>query len=317
MAADGVRDDGVVLTNLDQPLFDGAEATKGDLVDYLEAVADPLVAVLRDRPLSVIRARPGQAPFMQKNLPKSAPAWIETVTLWAETSQRQVTYALCNDRRTLRWFANQRAVEYHPALVRRDDGDRATHLVLDLDPPAGDTFGLAVQAAHLVRRALADAGLEGAVKTSGAKGVHVFVPVDERATIDDVAVASRALAARAERLDPALATTAFIKEDRGGRVFLDSTRAGGATIVAAYSPRVRPGTPVSFPLAWDDLDAVDPRQFTIRTAPALLGGRDRWAGLMPAPQALPADLVEEGRALPAARVQAMHEGKRRARARRA
>src|SRR5581483_8591348 len=317
MAADGVRDDGVVLTNLDQPLFDGAEATKGDLVDYLEAVADPLVAVLRDRPLSVIRARPGQAPFMQKNLPKSAPAWIETVTLWAETSQRQVTYALCNDRRTLRWFANQRAVEYHPALVRRDDGDRATHLVLDLDPPAGDTFGLAVQAAHLVRRALADAGLEGAVKTSGAKGVHVFVPVDERATIDDVAVASRALAARAERLDPALATTAFIKEDRGGQVFLDSTRAGGATIVAAYSPRVRPGTPVSFPLAWDDLDAVDPRQFTIRTAPALLGGRDRWAGLMPAPQALPADLVEEGRALPAARVQAMHEGKRRARARRA
>jgi bifunctional non-homologous end joining protein LigD len=307
---------GLQLTNLDQPLFDGAEATKGDLVGYLDVVADRIVPVLRDRPLSVVRARPGQAPFMQKNVPKYAPAWIETVTLWAETSRREVAYALCNDRRTLLWFANQRAVEYHPALIRTERWDRPTHLVLDLDPPAGDAFPLAVRAAHLVRRALADAGLDGAVKTSGAKGVHVFVPVDESATIDDVAVASRALAARAERLDPALATTAFIKEDRGGRVFLDSTRAGGATVVAAYSPRVRPGTPVSFPVAWDDLDRVDPRQFTVRTAVALLDGRDPWAELMPAPQPLPADLVAEGRAIPAARVQAMHEGKRRARARR-
>ncbi|HEY4409357.1 MAG TPA: ATP-dependent DNA ligase, partial [Acidimicrobiia bacterium] len=245
--------DGVPLTNLDQPLFDGAEATKRDLVDYLDAVADPIVGALTDRPLTVVRARPGQAPFMQKNVPKYTPEWVETVTLWAETSKREVAYALCNDRRTLLWFANQRAVEYHPALMRAPDWDRPTHLVLDLDPPEGDGFTLAVRAAQLVGRALADAGLEGAVKTSGAKGVHVFVPLDG-ATVEDAAVASRALAARAERLDPALATTAFIKEDRGGRVFLDATRAGGATVVAAYSPRVRPGTPVSFPVPWADLD---------------------------------------------------------------
>src|SRR5207253_5017063 len=140
--------------------------------------------------------------------------------------------------------------------------------------------------------------VEGAVKTSGAKGVHVFVPVEDSATIDEVAAAGRALAVRAERLDPALATTAFIREDRGGRVFLDSTRAGGATVVAAYSPRVRPGTPVSFPIPWTDLNAVEPRQFTIRTAVAALGDRDPWAEHMPAPQPLPADLVEEGRAIP-------------------
>jgi DNA ligase D-like protein (predicted polymerase) len=307
--------DGVPLTNLDQPLFDGAEATKRDLVDYLDAVADPIVGALTDRPLTVVRARPGQAPFMQKNVPKYTPEWVETVTLWAETSKREVAYALCNDRRTLLWFANQRAVEYHPGLARVGHWDRPTHLVLDLDPPEGDGFTLAVRAAQLVGRALADAGLEGAVKTSGAKGVHVFVPLDG-ATVEDAAVASRALAARAERLDPALATTAFIKEDRGGRVFLDATRAGGATVVAAYSPRVRPGTPVSFPVPWADLDGVEPRQFTLRTAAALLDGRDRWAELMPAPQPLPADLVEEGRAIPGGRVQAMHEGKRRARARR-
>jgi len=99
-------------------------------------------------------------------------------------------------------------------------------------------------------------------------------------------------------------------------VFLDSTRAGGATVVAAYSPRVRPGTTVSFPLAWDDLDRVTPADFTVRTAAGLLSDADPWAAALPAPQPLPADLVEEGRGIPIARVQAMHEGKRRARARR-
>src|SRR5207244_4161312 len=122
-------------------------------------------------------------PFMQKNVPKYAPGFVRTVSLWAGTSQREVAYALCNDRPTLLWFANQRAVEYHPALMRADRWDHPTHLVLDLDPPeGGGGFALAVQAAHVVRRALADAGLEGAVKTSGAKGVHVFVPVDDSAT---------------------------------------------------------------------------------------------------------------------------------------
>jgi bifunctional non-homologous end joining protein LigD len=319
--AGGEERDGVPLTNLDQPLFDGAGATKRDLVDYFDAVADRILPVLRDRPLSVIRVHRGGSPFMQKNVPKYTPSWVPTVTMWAETSQRQVSYALCNDRRTLLWFANQRAVEYHPALARADlqrcDGrwDGPPHLVLDLDPPA-EGFRLAVEAAKLVRRALADAGLEGAVKTSGAKGLHVFVPVDDKATIDNVAAATRALAARAEQLDPALATTAFIRDDRGGKVFLDSTRAGGATVVAAYSPRIRPGTPVSFPLAWDDLDRVSPSDFTIHTAVEMLGGTDPWAASMPAPQRLDPDLVAEGHAIPGHRVQAMHEGKRRARARR-
>jgi bifunctional non-homologous end joining protein LigD len=258
----------------------------------------------------------GQAPFMQKNVPKYTPSWVRTVALWAETSKREVSYALCNDRRTLLWFANQRAVEYHPTLIRADSWDRPTHLVLDLDPPEADGFALAVHAARLIRRALADAGLEGAVKTSGAKGLHVFVPIETRATMADMAAATRAIAARAERLDPALATTAFIRDDRGGKVFLDSTRSGGATVVAAYSPRIRPGTPVSFPLAWDDLDRVAPADFTVRTAPRLLADADPWLGAMPRPQPLPADLVEEGHAIPVARVQAMHEGKRRARARR-
>ncbi|NJP32196.1 non-homologous end-joining DNA ligase [Micromonospora thermarum] len=309
--------DGVALTNLDQPLFDGAGATKRDLVDYLDTVSERIVPHLRDRPLSVVRVRPGQPPFMQKNLPKYTPDWVRRTGVWAEASHREVSYALCDDRRTLLWFANQRAVEYHPTLATVADLHRPTHLVLDLDPPEGAPFDVAVAAALLVRRALADAGLSGAVKTSGAKGVHVFVPVAGDATAEDMAAATRALAARAARLNPDLATTAFIREDRGGKVFIDSTRAGGATVVAAYSPRLRPGVPVSFPVSWDDLPSVTPADFTIGTAPALLAGRDPWADAMPAPQKLPDDLVAEGHTIPVARVQAMHEGKRRARARRA
>jgi bifunctional non-homologous end joining protein LigD len=306
--------DGVPLTNLDQPLFEGAGATKRDLVDYLDGVSERILPELADRPLSVIRVHRGQEAFMQKNVPKYTPDWVPTVRLWAETSKREVAYALCNDRRTLLWFANQRAVEYHPTLVRADRIDRMTHLVLDLDPPEGDGFGLAVAVAHLVHRALDDLGLAGGVKTSGAKGVHVFVPIDDSVAMEDAAAATRAIAARAERLDPKIATTAFMKEDRGGKVFVDSTRVGGATVVAAYSPRVRPGTPVSFPVAWDELDGVTPADFTVHTALDRLGDRDPWAEHMPEPQALSADLIAEGHEIPVARVQAMHEGKRRKRA---
>ncbi len=308
--------DGVSLTNLDQPLFEGAEATKRDLVDYLDAVAGRIIPELRDRPLSVVRVLRGQDPFMQKNVPKYTPPWVRTVTLWAESSKREVSYALCDDRRTLLWFANQRAIEYHPTLGRVGDLNQPTCLVLDIDPPSADAFPLAAQAAWLVRQALADVGLAGAVKTSGAKGVHVLVPV-AHAGSEDAAAATRAIAARAERLDPGLTTTAFIREDRAGKVFLDSTRAGGATVVAAYSPRVRPRVPVSFPVAWDDLADVDPGDFTVRTAARLIAERNRWAGQLPEPQRLSPALIEEGYAIPVARVQAMHEGKRRARARRA
>src|SRR5215813_1136454 len=132
--SDEVRDT-VPLTNLDQPLFDGADASK-----------------------------------------------------------REVSYALCNDRRTLLWFANQSAVEYHPMLARADRLNHPSYLILDLDPPDAGAFGLAVRAAQLVREALASAGLAGAVKTSGAKGVHVFVPVDDQATSEEVAAATRAIA---------------------------------------------------------------------------------------------------------------------------
>jgi bifunctional non-homologous end joining protein LigD len=302
--------DGVALTNLDEPLFDGADATKRDLVDYLDALHPQIIAALSDRPLSVIRALRGQPPFMQKNVPKYTPKWITTTPVWAAASKREIAYALCNDRRTLLWFANQRAVEFHPALFRIPQTDAPTHVVLDLDPPEGGDFRSVIAAAELVRHALAEVGMAGAVKTSGSKGAHIFVPVIGAST-EEVALATRALAVRAEALDPTLATTAFIKADREGKVFLDSTRAGGGSVAAVYSPRLRPGTPVSFPVAWSDLADVTPADFTLHTAPALLAEADPWTALMPVAQPVPAELVEQGRTIPAARAQALHEELRR------
>jgi DNA ligase D-like protein (predicted polymerase) len=303
---------GVRLTSLDQPLGDDLGVTKGDLVDYLDAVADRMVPLLAGRPLSVKRVRPGQAPFMQRNVSKGAPDWVRTAPVWSEGSHREIHQVLCDDRRTLLWLANQRCVEFHVPFFRIGDAE-PTGLVLDLDPPEGADFSAVVRAARLVGRALGDSGLAGAVKTSGSKGLHVVVPV-RGASFEDVAAATRALAARTERLDPELATTAYLKEDRHGRVFVDSTRSGQGTIAAAYSPRIRPELPVSAPVGWDALDDVQPGDFTVTTA------SDRfpteWADELPEPQALPSDLVAEGHTIPIARVQAMHEGKRRKRAER-
>ena len=187
--------DGVELTSLDGPLFDGAASngtahTKRDLVDYLDTVRHAILPAVAGRALSVVRVRPGQQPFMQKNLPRYAPDWIARTTVWAEASHREIAYPLCDDRRTLLWLANQRAVEYHPALIRAGE-QHASYLVLDLDPPEGDDFGHVVQAAMLVRRVLDDLGLVGAVKTSGSKGVHIFVPITP-VPVTDSAAATRA-----------------------------------------------------------------------------------------------------------------------------
>ncbi len=307
--------DGVALSSLDSPLGDDLGVTKRQLVDYLDAVAERLVPQVAGRPLSVKRVRPGAPPFMQRNVSKGAPDWVRTAPMWSEGSHREIHQVLCDDRRTLLWLGNQRAVELHVPFFRVDETE-PTGLVLDLDPPEGADFGVVVAAAALVRQALEGAGLAGAVKTSGSKGVHVVVPV-AGSPVEDVAAATRALAARTAALDADLATTAYLLEDREGRVFVDSTRSGQATIVAPYSPRLRPGLPVSFPVPWDRLADVQPSDFTVTTAPGLLGDADPWAEALPAPQALPEALVAEGHAIPVARVQAMHEGKRRKRAREA
>ena len=173
-----------------------------------------------------------------------------------------------------------------------------THLVLDLDPPEGESFAVVVRAARLVRQALDDLGLAGAVKTSGAKGLHVFVPIDARRRSRTRPPPPEPSPGGPPPSIPSVATTEFVKDERGGRVFVDSTRVGGATVIAAYSPRVRPGVPVSFPVGWDELDDITPGDFTVHTALDRLGDRDPWAEHMPEPQPISAGARRGGRRHP-------------------
>ena len=315
---DGDVRDGVTLTNLDQPLFDGRgrdQARPGRLPRRGARAASS--RQLRDRPLSVIRVLRGQAPFMQKNVPKYTPRLGRDGAAVGRIVQARGVLRAVQRPPTLLWLANQRAVEYHPTLFRIGEPDRPTHLVLDIDPPEADVVpAWPCGAAHLVRQALTDAGLAGAVKTSGAKGVHVFVPItggdaeeaaaatprDRRAgraarpgAGDDRVHPRRARRQGVPRLDPRR------RRDRG-RDLQPATAGGHAGLVspARGTSSTRSRRPTS---------RCTPRS---TCSPA----RDPWVELMPGPQRLSAELIDEGRSIPIARVQAMHEGKRRARARR-
>ena len=279
---------GVELTNLDQPLSPDADATKRDLVDYLDAVADRILPGLAGRPLTVLRVLRGRAPFMQKNVPKYTPDWVRTVPIWAEASKREVRYALCDDRRTLLWLANQRAVEYHPTLGLADDIYRPTHLVLDLDPPAG--------------RRLRRGGRRRTSRAAGARGLRPGRRGEDQRRQGCARVRARSTTAprsttsprRPARSPPAprhsiptVATTAFIVEDRDGKVFVDSTRAGGATVAPPTVPgcdrarrcRSRWTGPTS-------TGSPRPTSRCTRRSTRSAGG-DPWAESMPAPQRLP------------------------------
>ena len=288
---------GIEPTNLDKPFWRETEQTKGDLLSYLDAVAPFMVPQLTGRPLTVKRYPDGIDGFMffQKNAPKYTPDWVKRIRLPSPGGRRgHVDYILCNSKRTLLWLGNQAAIEFHPWLSREDRIHLPEHLILDLDPPEGD-FDRAVEAAHLMRDVLDQVGLQAVAKTSGAKGMHVYVPLQRRHDYREVRAAAVALSARAAERAPELATTAFRIAERGGRVFLDAGRnAPGAHVIAPYSPRARPGATVSFPVAWDDLKLIRPEDYTIDNVPDLLRRRgDLWRDLSPRPQALPKALTGE------------------------
>ena len=293
----GLVPGGEELSNLGKLYWPDDGLTKGDFVHYIEAVTPYLLPNLKARALTVIRFPDGVGglSFYQKDTPKYAPEWVDTVTLPAYNAKKDVRYTVCNTPRTLRWLANQAAIELHPWLSRIDRLDRPTHLVLDIDPPDGQ-FARAVEVALLARDALREFGLDGAVKTSGSKGMHIYVPLTRRYGFEQVRTAALRIAERVVDSSPDLVTIEFRKAGREGRVFLDTTRNGpGAHIVAAYSPRARPGAPVSFPVAWNEIEHVKPTDFTVRNAPGLLSKHgDLWTRLMPNPQSLDRRLTTAG-----------------------
>ena len=286
---------GVEPSNLGKVFWPDSGLTKGDLLDYLDAVSPYLVPALRGRPLTVKRYPDGiEAPsFFQKDTPSYAPGWVRTVKLRAESARRDVRYTVCTSKRTLMWLGNQAAIELHPWLARTDRLDRPDHLVLDLDPPEGG-FLSAVEVAFLARDVLKELGLDSAVKTSGAKGLHLDVPLVRRHSWAEVRAAARNVADRVEASSPEATTTDIRKANRGGRLFLDTGRnAPGAHVVAPYSPRARPGGPVSFPVPWEDLRSIEPGRFTVVTVPSILASEgDLWKLLLPPPQTLPRSLRE-------------------------
>jgi DNA ligase D len=267
---DGDRE--VRLTSADKVYFPERGITKGELVRYYRAVAEPLLRALRERPTNLKRYPDGVEgeAFFAKRLPKGAPPYVETARVTFPSGR--TADSLCpTEPAVLVWAANMGTFDFHPWPVRRADTDRPDELRIDLDPQPGTDFADAVAVAGVLHEVLDEAGLVGWPKTSGGRGVHVFCRI--RPEWDFVAVrhAVIAIARRvADRL-PERATVAWWKEERGERVFLDYNQAArDRTVASAWSVRGRPRATVSMPVTWESLPDVEPEDFDVRTVPGLL-----------------------------------------------
>ena len=259
----------VPISNPRKVLFPDAGITKLDVVRYYLAVADGALRAAGRRPNVLVRYPNGIGGefFYQKRAPASRPAWIEVVALQFP-SGRTAEEVVPRDAAALAWMANLACLELHPHPVRDDDLDHPDELRVDLDPVPGIGWDQVRQVAGIVRATLEDAGLTGWPKTSGSRGMHIYVRIERRWTFTQVRRAALALAREVERRAPALATSKWWKEERHG-VFLDyNQNAKDRTIAAAYSVRPRPDARVSAPLGWDEVEACEPEDFTLRTMPA-------------------------------------------------
>ena len=258
----------VELTSADRVLFPEDGITKQDLFGYYDAVAPVLVPHLRDRPFTMKRWREGLAggSFFQKQAPKGIPSWIPTrrfETHPREGGSRMVDFPLVNSRDALLWMVQMHCIDMNAWYSRVDKPDRPDFVLFDLDPPDDkDGFALAVRVAHLIRAALESFELESYVKTSGADGIHVLVPIARRHGFDDTYAFAELLSRRLEEEHPGEVTTEWLKKKRSG-VLVDHRQNGwGKTIASVYSVRPKPGAPVSTPLHWGELtEAVVPRDF--------------------------------------------------------
>src|SRR5574338_759763 len=278
----------VAISNPRKVLFPEAGFTKLDLARYYLAVAGGALRAAGDRPNVLVRYPDGIAGefFFQKRAPKSRPDWIEAVTL-KFPSGRSAEEVVPRDAAALLWMANLACLELHPHPVRADDVDHPDELRVDLDPVPGVEWRQVREVAEIVRATLHDFGLTGWPKTSGSRGIHVYVRIARRWTFDQVRRAALALAREVERRAPQIATSKWWKEERKG-VFLDyNQNAKDRTTCSAYSVRPTPDARVSAPLTWAELAACDPADFTLRSMPARLARLgDVGAGIDAAPGSL-------------------------------
>ena len=261
----------VAVSNPGKVLFPEAGHTKLDLVRYYLAVADGALRGAGGRPNVLVRYPNGigDEHFFQKRAPTSRPPWIDVVAL-KFPSGRSAEEVVPRDAAALAWMANLACLELHPHPVRAEDLDHPDELRVDLDPVPGVEWDQVRRVAQVVREALGELGLTGWPKTSGSRGLHVIVRIERRWSFDQVRRAALALARDVERRAPALATSKWWKEERHG-VFVDyNQNAKDRTVASAYSVRPTPDARVSTPFRWEELESLDPREFTLTTVPARL-----------------------------------------------
>ncbi len=261
----------VRVTNPTKVFWPGEGYTKADLIAYYEAVAPLLLPYLRDRPLVLTRYPDGIAgkSFFQKDAPDFVPAWVRTERIYSKDAEREIDYFIVNDLETLRYVVNLGTIPLHLWGSRLGSLDRPDWLVLDLDPK-GAPFAAVVRVARRLRRILERLELPSYVKTSGATGLHILIPLGARYSHEEARTFARLLAMLAVEAEPEIATVARPLRARGGKVYIDFVQNGhGRTIVAPFSVRPLPGAPVSCPLRWGEVTArLDPGRFTIKAAPA-------------------------------------------------
>ena len=258
----------VTISNPDKILFPKPKYSKLDLINYYLAVADGALRGAGGRPNMLVRFPNGitAGSFYQKRAPEARPPWIEVVTL-RFPSGRTADEVVPRDAASLAWLANLACLELHPHPVRAEDLDHPDELRVDLDPVPGIKWPQVRQVAQIARAVLDDFGLVGWPKTSGSRGMHVFVRIERRWGFDHVRRAALALAREVERRAPSLATSKWWKEERHG-VFVDyNQNAKDRTVASAYSVRPTPDARVSAPLDWEEVDAADPADFTLGTMP--------------------------------------------------
>jgi DNA ligase D-like protein (predicted polymerase) len=258
----------VSISNPRKVLFPDAGITKLDLVKYYLAVADGALRGAGGRPNVLVRYPNGigEEFFYQKRAPESRPEWIEVVAL-RFPSGRTAEEVVPRDAAALAWMANLACLELHPHPVLAEDLDHPNELRVDLDPVPGVEWRQVQDVARVVRATLADLGLVGWPKTSGSRGIHVNVRLHQRWSFVEVRRAAVALAREVERRAPAIATSKWWKEERHG-VFIDyNQNAKDRTVASAFSVRARPDARVSAPLTWEEIDACNPADFTLKTMP--------------------------------------------------
>jgi len=259
----------VKVTHPSKLYFTAAGVTKLDVVKYYLSVADGALRGIRDRPIVLKRFVDGaeKEPFFQKRAPDNTPDWIRTATL-TFPSGRTADEIVLDEAAGLAWVANLGCLDLNPHPVRAEDLEHPDELRVDLDPVPGVPWSQVREVALVCNEALAAVGLTGWPKTSGSRGIHINVRIEPRWTFSQVRRAALAFAREVERRAPSLATSKWWKEERHG-VFLDyNQNAKDRTVAAAYSVRPKPDARVSAPLAWDEVDACEPADFTLATMPA-------------------------------------------------